>query len=179
DRLIVEYHYEYSRIILLHERIRECLSIRDIEATGETLDEWLNAINIVEDRRRQEIENATEKCRSGEPRLPDEKDVLQLADALRILRITTRKIRTVLWYWLYWSTNSTTNKNPLIARHQNEVKQYAVYDGIYTTINDEKSENLFYNELFDITESNEQQIMAFKKQSLTSNENNKENQFNE
>ena len=47
-------------------------------------------------------------------------DVLQLADALRILRITTRKIRTVLWYWLYWSTNSTTNKIPLIARHQDE-----------------------------------------------------------
>ncbi len=47
-------------------------------------------------------------------------DVLQLAEALRILRITTRKIRTVLWYWLYWSTNSTTNKIPLIARHQDE-----------------------------------------------------------
>jgi hypothetical protein len=47
-------------------------------------------------------------------------DVLQLAEALRILRITTRKIRTVLWYWLYWSTNSTSNKIPLIARYQNE-----------------------------------------------------------
>ena len=47
-------------------------------------------------------------------------DVLQLAEALRILRITTRKIRTVLWYWLYWSTNSTTNKIPLVARHQDE-----------------------------------------------------------
>jgi hypothetical protein len=37
------------------------------------LDEWLNTINNVQDRRRQEIENAAEKCRSGEPRLPDEK----------------------------------------------------------------------------------------------------------
>jgi len=51
-------------------------------------------------------------------------DVLQLAEALRILRITTRKIRTVLWYWLYWSTNSTTNKIPLIARHQDESEFY-------------------------------------------------------
>mgnify|MGYP000247628804 CR=1 FL=1 len=47
-------------------------------------------------------------------------DVLQLAEALRVLRITSRKIRTVLWYWLYWSTNSMTNKVPLIARHQDE-----------------------------------------------------------
>jgi hypothetical protein len=44
-----------------------------MEATRQTLDEWLNAINIVHDRRRQEIDNATEKCRSGEPRLADEK----------------------------------------------------------------------------------------------------------
>lgn len=48
-------------------------------------------------------------------------DVLQLAEALRVLRITTRKIRTVLWYWLYWSTNSTTNKIPLIARHHDQL----------------------------------------------------------
>ena len=111
--------------------------MQDIEGTRQTLDEWLNAINNVQSRRRQEIDNAAEKCRSGEPRIPDEKgkfisvfdfqtiknsliDVLQLAEALRILRVTTRKIRTVLWYWLYWSTNSTTNKIPLIARHQDE-----------------------------------------------------------
>lgn len=46
--------------------------------------------------------------------------MLQLAEALRVLRITTRKIRTVLWYWLYWSTNATSNRVPLIARHQDE-----------------------------------------------------------
>ncbi len=63
-------------------------------------------------------------------------DVLQLAEALRILRITTRKIRTVLWYWLYWSTNSTTNKIPLIARHQqDELNQYYLYDEIYSKVN--------------------------------------------
>lgn len=154
DRLIAEYHNEHSRVndsilschssidsiqvFRLHERIKEGFTNQDIESTRQTLDEWLNAINNVQDRRRQEIDNAAEKCRSGEPRLPDEKglfthssiinsihfssllDVLQLAEALRVLRITTRKIRTVLWYWLYWSTNSTTNKIPLIARHQDE-----------------------------------------------------------
>ncbi|CAF0896219.1 unnamed protein product [Adineta steineri] len=172
DRLIAEYHYEYNRIIRLHERITENLNIPDIEATGQTLDEWLNAINTVQDRRRQEIDNATEKCRTGEPRLPDENDVLQLAESLRILRITTRKIRTVLWYWLYWSTNSTNNKIPFVARHQDEFNQcYEKNDNVFcSTIN---------NDLFDIPESDEQEMILFKKKSILSNENNKENECNE
>ncbi|UJR35914.1 hypothetical protein I4U23_028655 [Adineta vaga] len=153
DRLIAEYHYEYNRIIRLHERIQEGISIQDIEATGQTLDEWLNAINTVQDRRRQEIENATEKCRTGEPRLPDEKDVLQLAESLRILRITTRKIRTVLWYWLYWSTNSVNNKIPLITRQQDQTNR------------------LWYS-TYDILKSDDQQL-------IVSNDNNKENQYSE
>ncbi len=57
----------------MHERVKEGLTSQDIEVTRQTLDEWLNAINNVQDRRRQEIDNAAEKCRSGEPRLPDEK----------------------------------------------------------------------------------------------------------
>ena len=60
-------------MIRLHDRVKEHLTSQDTEATRQTLDEWLSAINIVQDRRRQEIENAAEKCRSGEPRLPDEK----------------------------------------------------------------------------------------------------------
>lgn len=152
DRLIAEYHYEYTRIVRLYDRIQENLTIQDIEATKQTLDEWFNAINNVQERRRQEIDNAAEKCRSGEPRLPDEKDVLQLAEALRILRITTRKIRTVLWYWLYWSTNSTTNKIPLTARHQDE--QIDQYD-------------------------DQRKMLLVVNASISSNENNKENECND
>jgi hypothetical protein len=165
DRLIAEYHYEYTRILRLHERVKEGLTIQDIEATRQTLDEWLNTINNVQDRRRQEIDNATEKCRSGEPRLPDEKDVLQLAEALRILRITTRKIRTVLWYWLYWSTNSTTNKIPLIARHQDEQLNPTF--------------NLFYPSINNEDEATDDQRKILFKNSISSNENNKENECNE
>lgn len=83
-------------------------------------------------------------------------DVLQLAEALRILRITTRKIRTVLWYWLYWSTNSTTNKIPLIARHQDEQQQQHV----------------------EIMNEDEQEKFSAKT-SINSNENNKENECND
>ncbi|CAF0872979.1 unnamed protein product [Rotaria sordida] len=179
DRLIAEYHYEYTRILRLHERIKEILHMQDIEATRQTLDEWLNTINNVQDRRRQEIDNAAEKCRSGEPRLPDEKDVLQLAEALRILRITTRKIRTVLWYWLYWSTNSTTHKIPLIARHQDEQLNTEFHSIIQ---NDQHSTyNLFYSSTNNEDESkatlecDEQRKLSLKN-SISSNDNNKENE---
>ncbi|CAF2541225.1 unnamed protein product [Rotaria sp. Silwood2] len=181
DRLIAEYHYEYTRILRLHERVKEILHMQDIEATRQTLDEWFNTINNVQERRRQEIDNAAEKCRSGEPRLPDEKDVLQLAEALRILRITTRKIRTVLWYWLYWSTNSTTNKIPLIARHQDEQlntefqstiqsDQHSTYNLFYPSTNNE-------DESKTTLESDEQRKILLKNV-ISSNDNNKENECN-
>ncbi|CAM4783983.1 unnamed protein product [Rotaria magnacalcarata] len=183
DRLIAEYHYEYTRILRLHERVKETVNMHDTEATRQTLDEWLITINNVQDRRRQEIDNAAEKCRSGEPRLPDEKDVLQLADALRILRITTRKIRTVLWYWLYWSTNSTTNKIPLIARHHDEQLNTAEFHSMNQ--NDQHSNfYLFYpstksdDESKATLESDEQQRKFLLKNSISSNDNNKENECN-
>ncbi|CAF4274459.1 unnamed protein product [Rotaria sp. Silwood2] len=47
DRLNAEYYYEYSRVIHLHDQIKECLTIQHIEAIQETLDEWLNAINML------------------------------------------------------------------------------------------------------------------------------------
>ncbi|CAF1375303.1 unnamed protein product [Adineta ricciae] len=120
DRLIAEYYYEYNRIIHLHERIKENISLQDSEATRQTLDEWFIAINTVQHRRRQEINNATEKCRIAEARLSDEKNILQLAESLRVLRITTRKIRTILWYWLYWSTNTIDNRITLVGHHESQ-----------------------------------------------------------
>jgi hypothetical protein len=75
-------------MIRLHERVKESLTSQDTEATRQTLDEWLNAINIVQDRRRQEIDNAAEKCRSGEPRLPDEKGTNELIRAMSVSRET-------------------------------------------------------------------------------------------
>lgn len=75
-------------MIRLHERVRESLTFQDTEATRQTLDEWLNAINIVQDRRRQEIDNAAEKCRTGEPRLPDEKGTIELSRAMPVSRHT-------------------------------------------------------------------------------------------
>ena len=202
--------------------MKEGLTVQDVEATRQTLDEWLNAINIVHDRRRQEIDNAAEKCRSGEPRLPDEKgtldsppiskhecsprlDVLQLAEALRILRITTRKIRTVLWYWLYWSTNSTTNKTPLVARHRDEqltLDHHEFYSSLMTDnykqvsypstnhdfsmayhMNDDESTLLAHPiETHPAGSDADEQGKAPSKKPpppLSSNENNKENECNE
>ena len=93
--------------------------------------------------------------------------MLQLAEALRILRITTRKIRTVLWYWLYWSTNSTTNKIPLIARHQDEQLNTEFYP--------QSTFDLYYPSTNIEDDTDEQRKILFK----NSNENNKENECNE
>ncbi|CAF5103240.1 unnamed protein product, partial [Rotaria magnacalcarata] len=104
-------------------------------------------------------------------------------DALRILRITTRKIRTVLWYWLYWSTNSTTNKIPLIARHHDEQLNTAEFHSMNQ--NDQHSNfYLFYpstksdDESKATLESDEQQRKFLLKNSISSNDNNKENECN-
>ena len=119
-------------------------------------------------------------------------DVLQLAEALRILRITTRKIRTVLWYWLYWSTNSTTNKIPLIARHQDGQINGEPYSTIQVSPIRSKSMeseryslqstsyNLFYPPAnTDDLDADGQQRKVSMKSSISTNENNKENECNE
>lgn len=225
DRLIAEYHHEYNRvkifcfffvfffflnhfntnfsflkIIRLHERVKEILTIHDTESTRQTLDEWLSAINLVQERRRQEIDNAAEKCRSGEPRLPDEKglsnrsfrlfshcflfsssDVLQLAEALRVLRITTRKIRTVLWYWLYWSTNATSHRIPLIARHQDETSSIDLPTdpNLFINSNQDNGHLMIYPFESTVDEHQGQIYSLAKKKILSSNENNKENECHE
>jgi len=181
DRLIAEYHHEYNRIIRLHERVKEILTIHDTESTRQTLDEWLSAINLVHERRRQEIDNAAEKCRSGEPRLPDEKDVLQLAEALRVLRITTRKIRTVLWYWLYWSTNATSHRIPLIARHQDETSSIDLPTdpNLFINSNQDNGHLMIYPFESTVDEHQGQIYSLAKKKILSSNENNKENECHE
>ena len=86
-------------------------------------------------------------------------DILQLAEALRILCITSRKIRTVLWYWLYWSTNSNVNPAPLFSHYQEE-------NFSCPSINPD---------LFNFFDSD----IHGKNSSNTFNENNKENQYNQ
>ena len=77
DRLIAGYQYEYNRvskshwniwsrnrifqIIRLHDRIQEQFHIQDIEATRQSFDEWFNAIRMVQDRRRQELDHTSGK----------------------------------------------------------------------------------------------------------------------
>lgn len=148
----------------MHERIQEEFHIQNIEATRQTLNEWFNAIQLVQDRRRQELDNATQIRRSAEIHMTTEKgfilfsstnqpffrlDLLQVAEALRVLCITTRKIRTVLWYWLYWSTNSATNNMPSFAQYQDLNFSYPLINhdlaSLFSSdIHREKSLNFFH-----------------------------------
>ncbi|NWR89412.1 MEIOC protein, partial [Furnarius figulus] len=61
------------------------------------LDKHLEAIHVVQARRKDEIVNASNRQRHGPPRCQDERVVLALAVALRALCQATRKVRTVLW----------------------------------------------------------------------------------
>ncbi|NXM78639.1 MEIOC protein, partial [Serilophus lunatus] len=61
------------------------------------LDKHLEAIHVVQARRKDDIVNASNRQRHGPPRCQDERVVLALALALQALCAATRKVRTVLW----------------------------------------------------------------------------------
>ncbi|NXR58999.1 MEIOC protein, partial [Rhadina sibilatrix] len=62
-----------------------------------TLELHLEAIQVTQARRKDEIGNAANPQGHGVPRYNNEKDVLALAAALRALAGATRRARTALW----------------------------------------------------------------------------------
>ncbi|NWH80327.1 MEIOC protein, partial [Piaya cayana] len=61
------------------------------------LDKHLEAIHVVQSRRKDEIVNASNHQRQGAPKCQDDRDVFALALAVKELSATTCKVRTVLW----------------------------------------------------------------------------------
>ncbi|NWS78203.1 MEIOC protein, partial [Crotophaga sulcirostris] len=68
--------------------------------TSTALDKHLEAIQVVQSRRKDEIVNASNRQRQGAPRCQDDRDVFALALAIQELSTATRKARTMLWYAL-------------------------------------------------------------------------------
>ncbi|NXS10672.1 MEIOC protein, partial [Neodrepanis coruscans] len=62
-----------------------------------SLEVLLESIQVTQARRKDEIVNAANPQRPGVPRSGNEKDVLALAAALRVLAGATRRARTSLW----------------------------------------------------------------------------------
>ncbi|XP_060111984.1 meiosis-specific coiled-coil domain-containing protein MEIOC isoform X2 [Heteronotia binoei] len=72
------------------------------------LDKLLEAIHIVQSRRKDEIVNASHRQRQGAPRCQDDRDVFALALAVKEMCIATRKARTILWCALQMTLPKTT-----------------------------------------------------------------------
>ncbi|NXO42082.1 MEIOC protein, partial [Locustella ochotensis] len=97
DRLIVDQSRERARVLALMgrmERLRGAPLHRNI---SRTLELHLEAIQVTQARRKDEIGNAANPQSHGVPRRNNEKDVLALAAALRALAGATRRARTALW----------------------------------------------------------------------------------
>ncbi|XP_006000225.1 meiosis-specific coiled-coil domain-containing protein MEIOC [Latimeria chalumnae] len=109
DRLIVDQLREQSRVITLLGKM-ECLRSSPLHANISTaLDKYLEAIHIVQARRKDEIVNASNRQRQGAPRCQDERDVFALASAIKEMTVATRKARTALWCALQMTLPKTAN----------------------------------------------------------------------
>jgi hypothetical protein len=118
DRLIVDNLREHARVETLvnkMERLRQNQTFDDTVKSAMTA--WIEAIRTVQRRRRQEIVNAANagvKLMGSQQavKMPDEKEVLGLTEAIRELSLAERKARTSLWAALQITIeDATTNIN--------------------------------------------------------------------
>ncbi|XP_069768848.1 meiosis-specific coiled-coil domain-containing protein MEIOC-like [Narcine bancroftii] len=97
DRLIVDQLREQARVLTLFGKMERLQSSPVHANISTTLNLHLEAIRVMQARRKDEIINAANRQRQGAPRYNDDKDVLALAAAIKDLTISTRKARTALW----------------------------------------------------------------------------------
>ncbi|XP_053805684.1 uncharacterized protein LOC128791808 [Vidua chalybeata] len=97
DRLIAEQSRERARVLALIGRMERLCGAPLHRNISRTLELHLEAIQVTQARRKDEIGNAANPQRHGGPRYNNDKDVLALAAALRALAGATRRARTALW----------------------------------------------------------------------------------
>ncbi|NXH93959.1 MEIOC protein, partial [Pachycephala philippinensis] len=97
DRLIADQSRERARVLALIGRMERLCGAPVHGNVSRSLELHLEAIQVTQARRKEEIGNAAHPQRHGVPRCNSEKDVLALAAALRALAGATRRARTALW----------------------------------------------------------------------------------
>ncbi|XP_066058036.1 meiosis-specific coiled-coil domain-containing protein MEIOC-like [Chamaea fasciata] len=97
DRLIVDQARERARVLALIGRMERLCGAPVHRNISRTLELHLEAIQVTQARRKDEIGNAARPQGHGVPRYNNERDVLALAAALRALAGATRRARTALW----------------------------------------------------------------------------------
>ncbi|XP_062984020.1 meiosis-specific coiled-coil domain-containing protein MEIOC [Elgaria multicarinata webbii] len=109
DRLIVDQLREQARVVTLLGKMERFRSSPLHANISTALDKHLEAIHIVQSRRKDEIVNASHRQRQGAPRCQDDRDVFALALAIKEMCIATRKARTTLWCALQMTLPKTTS----------------------------------------------------------------------
>ncbi|XP_030799021.1 meiosis-specific coiled-coil domain-containing protein MEIOC-like [Camarhynchus parvulus] len=97
DRLLADQARQHAQVLALIGRMERLCGAPLHRNISRTLELHLEAIQVTQARRKDEIGNAANPQRHGGPRYNDEKDVLALAAALRALAGATRRARTALW----------------------------------------------------------------------------------
>lgn len=62
-----------------------------------SLEKWFKSIKNVQQKRQNEILNATKRSQLGQQRFIDDNDVMELANSINELQSSTAKMRTSLW----------------------------------------------------------------------------------
>lgn len=112
DRLIVDHRREHARVISLvakTERLRNSRMHRRIHST---LENMLEVIKRVQTCRAEEIVNAQNRARAGNPantRIQEDKDILKLAASIQELTRCSRAARTCMWCALVLTTHHQLN----------------------------------------------------------------------
>lgn len=100
DRLIVESAKEYVKVINLIARIENLKDTIFFSNIQSILNKWLFSIQNVFAKRREElINNGNRQRMNGQQlnRMNDDKDLIELANSIKDLSISTSKARTYLW----------------------------------------------------------------------------------
>ncbi|XP_054245926.1 meiosis-specific coiled-coil domain-containing protein MEIOC-like [Indicator indicator] len=113
DRLIVDQLREQARVLTLIGRMEKLSGTTMHGNISTTLQHHMEAIQVTQARRKDEIINAANPQRQGAPRYSNEKGVLALAAAIRDLTGTTRKARTALWCALQMALPKNSSSPPV------------------------------------------------------------------
>ncbi|XP_069488931.1 meiosis-specific coiled-coil domain-containing protein MEIOC [Ambystoma mexicanum] len=109
DRLIVDQLREQARVVTLLGKMERVRSSPLHANICTALDRQLEAIHIVQARRKDEIVNASNRQRQGVPRCQDDRDVFALASSIKEMSVATRKARTALWCALQMTLPKTAH----------------------------------------------------------------------
>ncbi|NXU42413.1 MEIOC protein, partial [Drymodes brunneopygia] len=97
DRLLADQRRERARVLALIGRMERLCGAPVHGNISRSLELHLEAIQVTQARRKEEIGNAAKPQSHGGPRYNSEKGVLALAAALQALAGATRRARTALW----------------------------------------------------------------------------------